>query len=158
MRQRGTALRRAATTAAGALLLALVAAQAIRVDRTNPPVERDLGAPPEVQAVLRRACYDCHSNETVWPWYSGVAPISWLIGRDVHEGRAELNFSTWDAYAAKPRRTKLRETAEEVAEGEMPPWYYVLMHPEARLDGEARERIRAWVAHGLADLGAEARR
>jgi cytochrome c551/c552 len=109
-------------------------------------VSSDVGAPPEVAAILRRACYDCHSNETVWPWYAGVAPVSWLLAHDVQEGRAELNFSTWDTYDAARRKKKLKETAEEVAEGEMPPWLYVLMHPDARLDATARERLRAWTA------------
>ena len=98
----------------GLVLLAI--AQAFRIDTTNPPVEQDVAAPPAVAAVLRRACYDCHSNETVWPWYSHVAPVSWLLARDVREGRAELNFSVWDSYEAKKKAKKLKETAEEVVE------------------------------------------
>jgi hypothetical protein len=107
-------------------------------------VTADLRAPEEVKSILRRACYDCHSNETVWPWYSRVAPVSWLLGHDVDEGRESLNFSTWAAYGA-PKRTKLmRETVEEVSEREMPPWYYVLVHPEARLSAADLETLRAW--------------
>ena len=130
----------------------LVAAQVVRVDRTNPPVEQDVAAPPEVDVVLRRACYDCHSNETVWPWYAQVAPISWLLARDVAEGRRELNFSTWSAYDAKKKTKKLKELAEEVAEGEMPPWSYVAVHRDAALSPADVERLRAWTAEERAKL------
>jgi Haem-binding domain len=71
-----------------ALIAALVAIQFVPVTTANPPVESDIPTSPEVKTVLRRACYDCHSHETVWPWYSQIAPISWIIARDVHEGRA----------------------------------------------------------------------
>jgi len=130
----------------------LVAAQVVRVDRTNPPVEQDVAAPPEIDVVLRRACYDCHSNETVWPWYSQVAPISWLLARDVAEGRRELNFSTWNVYDAKKKTKKLKELAEEVAEGEMPPWVYVAVHRDAALSPADVERLRAWTAEERAKL------
>jgi mono/diheme cytochrome c family protein len=74
-----------------------------------------------------RACFDCHSNETTWPWYSNIAPLSWLIQRDVDEGREHLNFSEWN------RRQRSGESAETVREGEMPPNYYTVTHPNARL-------------------------
>jgi hypothetical protein len=121
---------------AAILGIVLLAIQLVPVERSNPPVEGEMPAPPEVREVLRRACYDCHSNETVWPWYSRVAPVSWLLARDVGEGRRELNYSRWSSYSPK-RQAKLRkETWKEVDEGEMPPWYYLPMHPAARL-GEA---------------------
>jgi cytochrome c551/c552 len=135
-----------------ALGVALIAAQAIRIDRTNPPVTSDVAAPPAVAALLRRACYDCHSNETVWPWYSTVAPFSWLLARDVKKGRREVNFSTWAAYDAKKKSKKLKESAEEIGEGEMPPWYYVRVHPEARMSPAERELLRAWTAEQIAQL------
>jgi len=72
------------------LVVAFVFIQFIPVDKSNPPVIVDIPTPPEVKAILKRACYDCHSNETVWPWYSQIAPISWLLARDVHEGRTEI--------------------------------------------------------------------
>jgi hypothetical protein len=128
------------------LALLLVGAQAFRIDRDNPPVVRDVDAPPPVHELLRRACYDCHSNETQWPWYSAVAPVSWLLAHDVDEGRGELNFSTWDAYPAAKKAKKLKETADEVAEGEMPPWYYVMMHAPARLSEADRAALAAWTA------------
>lgn len=122
----------------------LVAVQFIPVDRTNPPVESELPAPPNVRAMLRRACYDCHSNETVWPWYGHVAPVSWLLARDVHEGRREVNFSAWNRLPGERQARKLKETWKEVSEGEMPPWYYLPMHREARLSAGDREVLRDW--------------
>lgn len=133
-----------------ALVVFLVVAQAFRIDKTNPPVTADLQAPAPLKQVLKRACYPCHSNETVWPWYSDVAPLSWMVAYDVHEGRHELNFSEWGTYQPAQRLKKLKKTGDEVAEGEMPPWYYVYpMHPEARLSAADRDAIAAWVASGL---------
>jgi len=134
------------------LVLVLVGAQAVRVERTNPPVEGEVTVPPEMKALLRRACYDCHSNATVWPWYGNLAPISWLLAHDVKEGRRELNFSVWAAYPAAKRTKKLRKSAKEVADGDMPPWDYVLMHPAARLSAAEREALRAWAAEEIAKL------
>lgn len=150
-------MRRMAWRGLAVLAVAWGAAQAVGVDRRNPPVTGDVGAPPAVAAVLRRACYDCHSNETVWPFYSAVAPVSWLLAHDVHEGRRELNFSTWSAERPARQRKRLEKTIAEVEEGEMPPWYYVLVHREARLDAEAQATLRAWAtetAAGLAKPGA----
>lgn len=118
--------------------------QLVPVDRSNPPVEADIPTPPEVKSILRRACYDCHSNETVWPWYSQLAPFSWMIARDVHQGRAELNFSTWNRYNPKEQVKKMKESFEEVAEGEMPPWYYLPMHRDASLSEADRTALRTW--------------
>lgn len=127
-----------------ATVAALGLLQLIPVDRTNPPVEQEISAAPPLMSILKRACYDCHSNDTVWPWYSRVAPVSWLVAWDVNEGREELNFSTWNRYDAKQREKRLRESWEEVEEGEMPPWFYVALHPEARLSDRDRQILRAW--------------
>jgi hypothetical protein len=88
------------------LCVALALVQLVPVTRTNPPVVADVGTPADLAAVLRRACYDCHSNETTWPSYSAVAPVSWLIGHDVREGRHELNFSSWSAYDPAVRQKR----------------------------------------------------
>lgn len=136
----------------GGAVALLVLAQALRFEHTNPPVEGDITAPADVRTLLRRACYDCHSNETVWPWYAHVAPASWLLAHDVSEGRDELNFSRWARYQPARRLKKLKESAEEIAEGGMPPWYYRLMHPEARLSDPERERLRTWTAEEQAKL------
>jgi len=132
--------------AALVLLATFLLAQAIRFDHTNPAVTADLAAPPDVAGPLKRACYDCHSNETRWPWYSEVAPTSWLVAHDVEQGRREVNFSAWDTYAAKKLRNKLKECAEEIDEGEMPPWYYTLVHAEARLSDAEKAALRQWFA------------
>ena len=135
-----------------AALAALVVAQLVPIERANPPVTGALEPPSAVASPLRRACYDCHSNETVWPWYSAVAPVSWLVAHDVREGRRELNFSSWDGYDAARRRKKLQESRDEMREGEMPPWFYVLMHPEARLSAAERDAVQAWIDGELARL------
>ncbi len=137
-------MRRMVSWTLGVLAVVLVAIQLVPVERTNPPVEEEVDAPEEVVQVLRRACYDCHSNETVWPWYSRVAPASWLAVRDVTKGREELNFSTWNRLSTRERVEAMQESWEEVEEGEMPPWFYLPPHPEARLSPEDRELLRRW--------------
>ncbi|GAB4310545.1 MAG: hypothetical protein Kow0059_00020 [Candidatus Sumerlaeia bacterium] len=118
--------------------------QLIPAGRSNPPVTGEIAAPADVAPALRRACYDCHSNETRWPWYSRVAPISWFIVHDVNEGRDELNFSQWTLLKEK-KQIKLRSKIwEEIEEGEMPPFKYLLFHPEARLTDAERTALRAW--------------
>lgn len=98
-------------------------------DHTNPPVT---GEPawdsPATRATAVTACFDCHSNETVWPWYTNIAPMSWRVQSHVDEGREKLNFSEWGT-----GEQASDEIVEVVQEGEMPPWDYLLMHPEARL-------------------------
>jgi mono/diheme cytochrome c family protein len=126
------------------MLLILIAIQFVPVDRVNPPVEAEVPAPAQVRVILRRACYDCHSNETVWPWYSQVAPFSWLLARDVREGREELNFSTWNQYSIQQQVKKLRESWKEVSEGDMPPWYYLPVHRDAGLSAEDRTALHNW--------------
>ena len=126
------------------LLVALIAIQFVPVETSNPPVTGDVPTSPAVKAVLRTACYDCHSNETQWPWYSHIAPLSWLLARHVREGRAELNFSTWNQYGTQQQVKKLKEGWEEVAEGEMPPWFYLRVHRDARLSAADRALLRQW--------------
>ncbi|MBL8861472.1 MAG: heme-binding domain-containing protein [Planctomycetes bacterium] len=126
------------------LFLAFVVIQFVPVSRTNPPATAPLEAPAEVAAVLRRACYDCHSNETVWPWYAYVAPVSWLVVRDTDEGREHLNFSTWGTLKPKARASKAAEVVEEIEEGEMPLAPYLWLHPEARLAAAELELLRRW--------------
>jgi len=137
--------RKAARIGVLVLVAALLVAQLFRIDRTNPPVSSDALMDPAVKPVLKRACYDCHSNETLWPWYSGIAPVSWLVGSDVSEGRRELNFSEWGTYSKDVQARKLKAVAEEVQDGDMPPWYYSIMHRESRLNQQERDQIRAWV-------------
>jgi cytochrome c551/c552 len=133
--------------------VALLVAQLVPVGRSNPPVQGEVAAPAEVRAILRRACYDCHSNETVWPWFGRVAPVSWLLERDVREGRKEVNFSVFGQYAEKRRRRKWTEIPEQVEKGEMPPWFYVAVHPQARLSEADRALLVRWARESAAREG-----
>lgn len=139
-----------ATAALVVVAIALVAARLVPAKRTNPPAQGALIAPPRIAAILKRACYDCHSNETRWPWYSRVAPISWLIVRDVETARKEINFSEWGSYYPATRRRKLEWIGRALREGKMPPWPYRLIHPGARLSDADRTALEHWVESGLA--------
>ena len=136
--------RRIQGMSAAGLAMVVVGIQFVPVDRENPPVRRDVGAPPEVAAVLRAACYDCHSRETRWPWYSRVAPVSWFIADHVKEGRGELDFSDWPALDFTLQDELLRDIAKEVDEGAMPLASYRRGHPEARLTAAQRETVVRW--------------
>jgi hypothetical protein len=126
-------------------LLGLFAlAQLVPVSRTNPPFEQEVEAPHAVRAVLERSCYDCHSHATRWPWYARVAPASWLLAYDVSEAREHLNFSTWNRYDADERQENLEEIEEVLEEGEMPPWFYLPLHPSARLSEADLATVRTW--------------
>jgi hypothetical protein len=135
------------------LLVALVAVFALlqfaNPARTNPPVVHDLMAtnapPPQVAAILHAACYDCHSHETRWPWYSHVAPMSWLIASDVNEGRTNLNLSDWPADDPKRAAKKLEDMSEKIGYGEMPPRKYTMIHVDARLTESQRKDLTDWL-------------
>lgn len=132
-------LRRLLRRVLVAVLVAFVAVQLIPYGRarTNPPLRREPAwDSPQTRALAVRACYDCHSNETVWPWYSYVAPVSWLIQRDVEEGRRAVNYSEWD----RPQE-EAAESAKSVRKGSMPPWYYSAIRPKARLSADEREAL-----------------
>jgi hypothetical protein len=128
-----------------ALVVALFAIQLIPVARTNPPAVSTVAAPPEVASILRRACFDCHSHETVWPLQAYVAPLSWYVAHDVKEGREEFNLSAWGPTQVERARKKL---AKEVEEGDMPPFLYVIAHPGAKLTKDEKVLLANW-ARGL---------
>ena len=113
-------------------------------DHSNPPV---IGEPtwdsPETRALAVDACFDCHSNETVWPWYSNVAPVSWLLGRDVSEGRANLNFSEWAVSngTGGEKKGKWNYIEDVIRSGKMPKPIYVIQHPEAKLTDVEKEQL-----------------
>lgn len=127
------------------VMVAFVLAQFIPVDRSNPAAETDVPAPAAVRGILQRSCYDCHSNETVWPWYSRVAPVSWIVARDVHQARQHLNFSTWNRLNAADRAHALEEILEEVEGGDMPLAIYLPLHPDAQLTDADIRTIAEWV-------------
>jgi hypothetical protein len=106
-------------------------------NHTNPAVIAEPNwSSPEVRAQFMQSCGDCHSNETKWPWYSNIAPVSWLVAHDVEEGRSRLNVSEWGT-----RRNEADEAAELVMEGEMPMPIYLAMHPTARLDMAKKQAL-----------------
>jgi hypothetical protein len=120
------------------VFFAVIAVLPIGHNHTNPPV---IAEPkwdsPLTRELAQRACYDCHSNETTWPWYSSLNPIAWLVQVDVDNGRRRLNFSEWN----RPQRLELNEIAGIVLEGEMPPLQYLLMHPNAKLTNQERQEL-----------------
>ncbi len=150
-----------------ALVALFVVIQILPIGRnhTNPAVVAEpQWDSPQTRELAARACFDCHSNETVWPWYSNVAPVSWLIAHDVDEGRSKLNLSEWGAVRGEggegdeedEREGGEREGGEgdEVADlvrsGEMPPWYFLLLHPNAKLtDAEKEALINGLQASGV---------
>jgi hypothetical protein len=127
------------------LVLSVALIQLWPVRRTNPPVAGDLAAPPAVASILRRACYDCHSNETRWAWYSRLAPFSWLLIHDVNEARRELNLSHWTQMPPKRQAIAPQKMLDKIDTRAMPLPRYLWLHPEARLSAEDIETIRRWV-------------
>ncbi len=130
------------------LFAVFVLLQLIPISRDNPPITADFSGDPAVKQILRRSCYDCHSNETTWPWYSWVAPISWLVAGDVNEAREHFNFSEWQDIPTDDQRVIIKRMWKEIDEGEMPPGLYLLMHSEAKLSESENSLIRTW-AEGL---------
>ncbi len=111
-------------------------------NHTNPPIINEPNwDSPQTRALAQRACFDCHSNETVWLWYTNVAPFSWLAQNDTDEGRSKLNFSEWGAGRREGERPG--EMAETILEGEMPPIIYLPTHPAARLTSAEKELLIA---------------
>lgn len=107
-------------------------------DHTNPPVVAEpKWDSPRTRALAQRACFDCHSNQTVWPWYSNIAPVSWLVYGDVMEGRRRLNFSDWN----RPGGQYADEFSSVYYEHSMPPSNYLLLHPDARLTEAERKQL-----------------
>ena len=134
-----------------ALVMFLVAIQLVQPKRTNPPVvpSKSLAAhvqiPPEVQATLRRACGNCHSNQTVWPWYSLVAPLSWVITDDVNQGRRHMNFDDWEAQeSAKQANDHLTDICKEIQTKGMPPFSYRITHRASRLQPQEIIAVCSW--------------
>ena len=134
-------------------LFGLLQLAPVGVSYTNPPVVSEPNwDSPQTRALAQRACFDCHSNETAWPWYTRIAPISWLTAHDVSEGRQRLNFSTWGTPSQSSgefRRegTNVREMVRAVENGSMPPAIYLPLHPAARLTpAEQQQLVQGFLA------------
>jgi hypothetical protein len=134
----------------GVLVAVFALLQFTNPARTNPPLPPggDISAtnppPPQIAALLRAACYDCHSDETRWPWYSHVAPVSWLVVSDVNDGRERLNFSDWPRALPERAAKRLERMSEELDYKEMPPAKYTALHPAARLTDAQRQELIQW--------------
>ncbi len=119
------------------ILVLLVLIQFIPIDRSSPPVTQEVQwDSPATKALAQRACFDCHSTETVWPWYSYVAPVSLILANHVEEGRGRLNFQAWD----QPNEG-IDEMVKSIQEGEMPLWDYLLMHSDAKLSADEQQAL-----------------
>jgi hypothetical protein len=144
----------------GALIAVFALLQFTNPARTNPPLPPggDISAtnppPPQIAAQLRASCYDCHSDETKWPWYSHIAPASWLVVSDVNDGREHLNFSEWPRDHPDWAARRLENVSEELGYKEMPPAKYTLMHPAARLNDAQRKELENWADATAAKLKA----
>ena len=132
------------------LIVVIIGIQLIPVNRpeNDDDLSKDLIAnnqiPENISNILKNSCYDCHSNQTNYPWYAYVAPVSFLIVHDVNEGREELNFSEWENRNKSKKAKALDEMAEEVEEGEMPMEIYLIMHSNAKLSDEQRKEFAEW--------------
>jgi hypothetical protein len=133
-----------------AIALIFIGSQFVRPAKTNPPFDQSrtlasqTNMPPDVAGIFKRSCYDCHSNETTWPWYSNVAPASWFLIDHVNHGREHMNFSDWARYNPKEAEELLEEMCEEVEKGAMPLSSYLILHPDAKLSDQDKQMICDW--------------
>lgn len=124
--------------------------QFIQPSRTNPEfdraktIEAELEAPPNIRSLLERGCKDCHSNETRWPFYAYIAPVSWLVSNDVAEARKQLNFSEWGKYKTQKKTQRLSGIFQRVKDHEMPLPKYISLHPEANFSDAERDTLAQW--------------
>lgn len=132
------------------IFILLIIFQFFRIHKTNPPLDAAMDIvvvaqmPAELHTLIKASCYDCHSNEVKYPWYTNVAPLSWWIKHHINEGREELNFSEWGTYKSRRIDKKLKECAEMLEEGEMPLSSYTLIHGEAKLSEAQKAQLIAW--------------
>ncbi len=116
---------------------------------TENHITKKLNVPPDVEKILKRSCFDCHSNHTVWPWYSNVAPMSWLVVDDVKSGRSKMNFSEWGKMSVSKQEIKLDKICEEITEGEMPLKQYLMIHKDAELSQADKDLLCNWSQNEL---------
>jgi len=142
-------MKRRIRSTALVLLLGFAVAQLIQPNTQNPPIDvkrslwSDQRVDPRVAGIMRRACANCHSNGTKWPWYARISPVSWWLASHVSNGRAKLNLDDWTA-ASAAQADKLEEIYDSIVKSKMPMASYLLMHPEARLSPAERDILLAW--------------
>ena len=133
------------------VLVSLLAIQAVPVHTDNPAVVPSQTIyviqpmPAHVESILDASCSNCHSDRTNWPWYSRVAPVSWVVAHDVHQGRSQMNFSQWGSYPQQRQEQKLEEICEQIVNGDMPDGKYLLVHRRARLTQEQKDAVCGWI-------------
>src|SRR5437870_8365382 len=132
------------------LIVVFLGMQAVRPARTNPPIDESqtinakTQMTPDVASILDRSCRDCHTNKTVWPWYTNIAPVSWWLSNHVNDGRRSLNMSEWAKLDQNRQDRKLRQICDEVQDGVMPLSSYTPMHPAAKLSDQDKKTICSW--------------
>lgn len=147
------------------VLVLLAGIQLIPVAKTNPSVDSGKSllagnglpaassVPAEVSEILQRSCQDCHSNRTKWPWYSHVAPVSWVVASDVNGARRHMNLDEWGTYSVEKRQSKLTKICEELKSGDMPDMKYTLIHRSAKLTEQQRGTLCDWAEATRKGLG-----
>jgi len=145
--------------AAIVLVIAFIVAQFFRPNRVNPPVveadtlEASTQVPDDVKAIISRACADCHSSTTMYPWYSNISPASWFLADHVADGRGEMNFSEWNTYSPRKKGKKLEEICEQIEKGEMPLRSYLWLHWDAALSADDVKALCGWATRERERLG-----
>lgn len=140
------------------LIVALVVIQFINrpdktatTDITANDITKKLSIPSDVQAILKRSCYDCHSNQTVWPWYTNVAPVSWLVADDVVSGRKKMNLNDWGKLTQSKQEKKLADICDEITSDDMPLPKYLIIHKDAKLSQSDKDVLCNWTKSYLKD-------
>ena len=132
------------------LMVVFVGIQFVRPDMTNPPtnpahtIDSVVTVTPQVEAILQRSCDDCHDNDTRWPWYAQIAPVSWWLKSDVTEAKREFSLPEFATYSKKKQARKLQQVCDEVTKGDMPLWSYRPMHPAAKLSDADKQTLCQW--------------
>jgi hypothetical protein len=134
------------------IIIVFIGIQFFRPNRTNPISDKSrdvsyyLNIPVNLKQILERSCYDCHSNLTRWPWYTNVAPVSWLVASDVNEARSDMNFSEWGTYNIADQIDYLNQINKQVKKGSMPLGKYLLLHSDAKLTDADRNLLSGWAS------------
>ncbi len=133
------------------IIIILIALQLIPIDKSNPPIDNNitLQAPQEVESILKKACYDCHSNETKWPFYANIAPLSFSVAGHVKDGRKALNFSEWQNIDPKIKIKRIQRAIKTTKNGMMPLSSYLWIHEEAKLTKEEKIILTTWLKDQL---------
>ena len=126
------------------LIAIILLIQLIPVNKSNPPVSAEIITSTEIKSILEKSCYDCHSNQTRWPWYSKIAPVSWGISYHVKEGRSYVNFSYWQTLTFEQKNNLKQEIFKEISNNKMPIKSYTLIHRNAGLTNEEKQQLTLW--------------